>query len=328
MQQETRREVVDRLLRYVGELNDETARSVAEDLCANAVSSLWLAHPFTEFVMPTDLVVSTVVNQPLYVLPTYFGRVASRDGIVRNLTTGVKIYPLRPNELEQLHPEIGTDQDTSTSDPTNYTISGKVGVAVQVATAGEALEALSSDAGDTDVNIVVEGLDATGQWSTEQFTLHGTTPLALGTWKYVSLFSKSYQAAVTPPTPLTSSRGTVTLRKAIANSARQTLLSYESAREQYQLRLWQTPQSVQRIGIPTIRLPRRIFQDADVIPGLWGPAVFERMHIDWRVNTGELSLEQADTLRASGVEFTRLVGYDNELKPAAIARKRPFGGGR
>lgn len=325
MQQETRREIVDRLLRFVGELNDADARSLAEDLAANALQAIWLAHPFTEFVMPVDTVVNTVASTATYVLPTYFGRVAGKEGIVRNLTLGQKIYPLSGGDLEEWHPELAGTLDTQTGIPQNYTLSGKVGIGVQVAAAGEALEALSSSSSDTDVYLEVEGLSSAGEWTTTQVTLTGVAPVALGTWTYVQTIAKAYQATVTPVSALTSSRGTVTVRKVSGAVTRQTLFAHEASREQYQFRLWQTPQSVYRIGIPTIRLPRRMFQDSDPVPALWGPALFEQMLIDWRVNRGELGLEAADALKKNGHQITALIGYDNESRPATRPRKTPFG---
>lgn len=325
MVQETRRELVDRLLRFVGETNDADARLIAEDLCANAVFSIWLKHPFQEFTMPTDLRVTTVANQPTYILPTYFGRIARKDGIVRNLTTGVKIYPMTQQDLENRYPDLGSAVDTTTSDPQHYTIAGKVGVGVQVDAAGTQVEIVSDDVADLDVLVTLEGLKA-GEWTTVQLTLGGVFPVAPGTWTYVQTFSKSYPADTTPPTPLTSSRGTVTLRPFGGGAAYQTLLPHESSREQYQFRLHQTPKAVQVIGIPVIRLPRRLFHDGDVVPSLWGPAVFEQMHIDFSVNRGELSIPQAAAMPRP--ELDRLIGYDNELKPAARMIKRPFAGGR
>lgn len=324
MQQESRREIVDRLLRFVGETNDAEARLVAEDVCAAAVFSIWLKHPFQEFVMPADYRLTTVASQPTYILPPYFGRIARKDGIVRNLSTGVKIYPITQKDLEERYPDIGSDVDTTTSDPQHYSIAGKVGVSVQVAAAGEALEVLSDNVLDTDVLATIEGLSG-GEWTTTQVTLNGTTAIPLGSWTHVQTVSKSYPAGTDPDTALTSSRGTVTFRK-VGGGTRQTLLPVESSREQYQFRLHQTPQRIQTIGIPIIRLPRRIFHDGDVVPSMWGPAVFEEMHIQYSVNRGELSVDAAS--RVPRPELDRLIGYDNELKPATRMVKRAFGGGR
>lgn len=326
MQQETRRELVDRLLRFAGEsLTDADARAIGEDACANAVFSIWLKHPFQEFTMPGDLRLATVAAQSTYILPPYFGRIARKDGIVRNLTTGVKIYPITQQDLEDRYPDIDSAVDTTTSDPQHYSIAGKVGVSAQVATAGELLEVVSDNAADVDVLATIEGLSG-GEWTTTQVTLTGTAPVALGTWTYVQTCSKSYPSGTTPATALTSSRGTVTFRKIAGPVTRQTLLPVEASREQYQFRLHQTPQRVQTIGIPVIRLPRRLFHDGDVIPSMWGPAVFESMHIYFSVNRGEISEAQAEALPRP--EFASLVGYDNELKPATSLRKKPFGGGR
>lgn len=326
MNQETRRELVDRLLRFVGELNDPDARALAEDLCANAVFSIWLKHPFQEFVMPVDYSLATVASQATYVLPTYFGRIARKDGMVRNSTTGTPIWPITQVELERRFPELAGTQDTQTADPSHYTIAGKVGVSTQVSSAGEALEAVSSSGSDTaSVLVTIEGLSG-GEWTTTQTTLSGTTAVALGIWTYVQTFSKTYIAGTDPTTALTSSIGTVTLRVASAGATRQTLLPHESSREHYQFRLHPTPQGVQTVLIPMLRLPRRLFHDGDVIPSMWGPAVFEAMEVDYRVSRGELSRAQAAVMAMP--EFDRLVGYDNELKPAAKMRKIAFGCGR
>lgn len=325
MDQETRREIVDRLLRFAGEALDADARTIVEDLVANAVFSIWLKHPFQEFTMPAPYALATVAGQATYRLPPYFGRIARKDGIVTNLSTGVKIYPITQVDLEERYPGLGSAVDTARGDPQHYSIAGKGGIAVQVAAAGEALEVVSSSAADVDILATIEGLSG-GEWTTTQLTLNGTTVVGLGTWTYVQTFSKSYPAGTTPATALTSSRGTVTLRTVAGAATRQTLLPVESSREHYQFRLHPTPQAVQSIGIPIIRLPRRIFHDGDVVPSLWGPAVFEQAHIDFSVQRGEVTTEAAS--RMPRPELDRLIGYDNELKPAVSIRKRAFGGWR
>lgn len=322
MSQETRGELVARFARFVGEVNDADLVALANDLCAEAVFKIWLAHPFAEFVMPIDYVFSTVSGTNLYVLPTYFGRVAKKDGFIRNRTTGTWIKPLEALRQLELSPEIGTTLDTSTNEPSNYAIAGKTGVSAQVAAAGEALEVLSSSVSDTDVLLQIEGLSG-GEWTTTQVTLVGTTPVALGTWTYVQAVGKSYPAGTDPPTPLTSSRGTVTVRKTAGAVTRLVLLPHEASREHYQLRLHATPGQVYSIAVPTIRLPRRLFQDSDPVPAMWGPAVFEEMHIQYRVSTGEFSpADAAAQVRPVRLE---LIGYDNELKSAQRPHKRPFG---
>lgn len=327
MQVETRREIVDRLLRFVSELNDPQARSIAEDVCAEAVHSIWLAHPFVEFVMPMPTTLTTVAGQALYVLPSYFGRIATRDGVVRNSTTGARIYPQSGVDLLSDHPAIGTALDTSRGDPSRYAFTGKVGLATQVATAGEALEVVSSSTTDAAVYFEMEGLDSAGAWQVVQHLLTGTSPVSFGTWTYVQTAAKSYKASSSPTTALTSSEGSVTVRK-VGGGTRQVLLPHEAAREQYQVRFYPTPIAVQSILFPTIRLPRRLFQDADPIPSMWGPAVFERMLIDWRHNRGEIGVQAALELKVIGPEFQRLIGYDNELRGGNRAVKRAFGGMR
>lgn len=315
---------MDRHLRFVGELNDDDARAIANDLVSQAVFTIWRAHPFTEFVLPVDVTFSTVVGSPFYVLPTYFGRIASKEGIVRNLSTGAKIYPITGRDLEELFPALGSALDQTPGPPTRYTISGKVGVSVQVAAAGEALEAVSSDAADTDIQLTIEGVDSTGEWTTTQVLLTGNAAKALGTWRYVQQVGKSYQLAFTPATALTSSRGTITVRTVAGAATRLILLAHEASREQWQLRLQPAPATVETIAVPTIRLPRRIFQDADPLPADWGDAIDEELRIQWRVNTSEITEAEANGLARP--KLLQLIGLDNERKPAVRPRKRPFGG--
>lgn len=327
---ETRREFVDRFLKYVGEYGDTQARENAELLFWNVLLEIWLAHPWRQLLMPDPVQITTVAGTRTYILPTFFGRVGSRDGVVRNLTTGEKIAPTTGEEIYETYPEAGTVVDTARGNPTAYAIGGTVGVAAQPSAAGQALQALSSDINDTDVIVTLEGTNNTGQWDVTQVTLNGTTPVALGTWKApIQSFAKAFPQSVTTlpagVTPYCSSRGTVTLRVVGPGATLQTLLPQESAREQLQITFWRTPLLVHVIGIPTIRLPHRLFRDADVIPALWSPAMFEKMQIEWDVNTGELKRAQAGAVPRPA--FVDLVSFDNEQRAGNRRRTVPFGAG-
>lgn len=331
---ESRRELVDRLLTFHGELNDVNARTVAEGLLDNAILQIWLMRIWRCFLMPAPYSLVTAAGTRQYVLPSYFGRVATRDGAVRNLTTGNTIVPREGDDFFVDHPEAGSTVDTATGEPSEYVIAGTAGVSTQVAAAGVALEALSDNVADIDVQVVIEGLDSNGIYTASAFTLNGTTPVALGTWKQVQNFSKSWPQSVAAPTSAqtltgavayTSSRGNVSLRLVGgAATVYQKLLPYESLREHYTLTLWRTPQAVQTIAIPIIRLPRRLVNDADPIPTMWGPSVFEELRRQWFVNTGELSPAQAAAM--PNRPLIDLVCWDNELRAGGRSHTQPFGG--
>jgi hypothetical protein len=54
--------------------------------------------------------------------------------------------------------------------------------------------------------------------------------------------------------------------------------------------------------------------DADPVPTMWGPAVFEELRKQWLVNTGELSLAQAAAM--PNRPLIDLVTWDNEIRAA------------
>lgn len=330
---ESRRELVDRLLAFMGELKDTNARTVAEQLLNHVLLKIWLKHPFRSFLMPDPYTFSTAAGTRSYILPSYFGRVASRDGRIRNHTTGDLVTPREGGEFYLDHPDAGTTIDTATGDPTEYLIAGVAGVLKQVPAAGVALEAISDNANDTDVHVVVEGLDANGVYTASDFTLNGTVAVAVGTWTKVQNFSKSWPQSVDAPTSAqalanasayTSSRGNVTLRSAVDHvTVYQKLLPLESLREHSTLTLWRTPQAVQTIGIPVLRLPRRLVNDADPVPTLWGPALFEECRKQWLINTGELPVIQGESATPALVD---LVCWDNELRSGGSSWSTPFSG--
>jgi hypothetical protein len=329
---ESRREIIDRMLAFMGEKADTEARTIAEQLLDAELLTIWLRHPFRSFLMPDPYQLATVAGTRSYILPQYFGRVASKDRRLTNLTTGGLILPVEGDSLYLTHPEAGSAVDTTTGEPSNYLIAGVCGVNVQVAAAGENLEVVSDSVLDVDVHAVVEGIDGTGVYTMVDHVLNGVTPVNFGTWKSVQNFSKSWPTTVTAPTsqdsltgatPYTSSRGNITLRTVAGASARQSLLPHESLREQWTITFWRTPQAAQTIAIPILRQLRRLIYDADPVPSMWGPALFEGMRLQWAVNTG--NLPAASLGQVSRPCLIDLMCWDNELRSGGSSYTVPFG---
>jgi hypothetical protein len=330
---ENRREFVDRLLTFMGELNDPNARTVAEQLLNHAILAIWMKHPFRSFFMPDPYVLTTEAGTRAYILPSYFGRIASRDQAVRNLTTGSWIGPVEGEDLYHRYPEAGSAVDTARGDPSMYQIAGVVGVSKQVSSAGVALEVVSDSATDTDnLDAVIEGLDNDGVYTQSVIAVNGTTPVAAGTWTYVQHFSKGWNQETEPPTsaqalsgalPYRSSRGSITLRRVTVGTVYQTLLPHESMREHSTVTFWRTPHAAQSISVPILRLPRRLVNDADPLPSMWGPALFEESRILWATNTGELRASEASTIFRP--HLVDLVSWDNELRSGGRSHTVPFG---
>lgn len=333
---QNRRELIDQLLTFGGELNDPNARTVAELLLNVALQKIWIAHPFRSFVMPDPYLLGTTAGTRNYILPPYFGRMASKDRRVQNLTTGHPIMPIEGGDLYELDPAAGTAVDTGRGDPERYAITGTVGVQTQVSSAGVALEALSDNEHDTDVHVVVEGLDGDGVFTNLVVSLTAAdarTPVAVGTWKQLQSFSKGWPQAYAAPTsaetlsnasPYRSSRGNITLRMVGgAATVYQRLLPHESLREHFQITFWRTPQAAQSIAIPTLRLPRRLVNDTDPVPMMWGPALFAELRKLWAVNTGEMA--ETTAARLVTPEFIDLVAWDNELRSGGRSHTQPFG---
>lgn len=332
---ESRRELVDRFVTFMNEASDVNARVVAEQLLTAAIHTIWIRHPFRSFLVPQPYKFSTAAGTREYVLPPWFGRVAGRDRRIQNFTTGRRISPIEGEDLYNAAPSTGTTVDTATGQPDRYMIAGTLGLSAQLPAAGIALEALSDSATDTDVQVVFEGIDANGNYNNAAVTLTGTVAVAIGAGAWTagpSTFSKSWPQTVTAPTSAqtlsgasayTSSRGTVKLRSAADHATvYQTLLPHESVREQWVLTLDRTPDGVYSIGVPTLRLPRRLLNDADPVPTMWGPAVFEEMQRQWLLNTGELSAAEAAGL--SMPRFIDLVTWDNELRSGGRSFTEPF----
>lgn len=331
--QESRREIVDRLLTFMGELSDSGARVVAEQLLTHTIHAIWMKHPFRSFLMPDPYLLSTVAGTRSYQLPPWFGRIANRDGRVQNLTTGQSVYPVEGEELYAVDPAAGSTLDTETAEPSRYMIRGMCGVNVQVASTGVAIEAVSDSATDTDVQVVVEGIDSNDQFTQTAVTLNGTVAVALGTWKKIQNFSKSWPQTTAAPTSAqtltgalayTSSRGTVKLRNvATPATIYQTLLPHESLREQWTLTFYRTPDRVYSMGLPVLRLPRRLLNDADPVPTMWGPAIFEEARKQYLINTGELTVASAAGVPSQAL--VDLICWDNEQRAGGRSRTEPFG---
>jgi hypothetical protein len=317
--QSTRRELVDDILRHVGELGDSGARTLAEDAINRAILSIWLAHTWRDHILPMDVQVTTVANQRAYALPPYFGRIPPR-GVVRNVTSPRTLAPVQKADLDAQYPVAGTTAEVA-GEPVLYYLSGNVGVTTQPASTGDALEVVSDSASDVAVRAVVEGINGSGQWARQSVTVTGLAAAAIGTWKYVINFSKAYPAATTPTTPYTSSEGSVTLRKVTGAVVLETLQADESAHEYPSLTLYPMPSRAgDVIAIPTLRAPKRLTHDGDEVPRFWGPAVFEDMIANWRSNTGEVG----DAAQVARPMLRRLIEWDNSGARTAMPTSRPF----
>jgi hypothetical protein len=315
---QTRRELLDELLAFVNEPNDPDARNTAEGCLNRALTTLWLQLPWRVFRSPVPLQVTLTASQARYALPDYFGRVG--PGRVRNLTrNGAWLRRLQDGELERCFPATGTTGETP-GNPEAYELAGTCGVHTQPAVTGDALEALSDSAADVDIVVAIDGDDANGRWTRNQVTLTGVNPVALGTWSFVDECAKAYQATSTPVTEGTSSRGAVTIRKTAGQTEIQKLFAQESAKDHPVFTVFPKPVSADVLAIPVIRKPKRTFRDADPLPDLWGPAIFEQMLIDWQVNTGELTVAAA--MAVPRPKFVDLAAYENQDK--GRRHKQPF----
>ena len=318
--QATRREIVDDVLDFVGEINDPTARDTANRTINRVLHKIWLRHPWRQFWMPSPYTFVTVAGQRAYPLPEYFGRIGAQHGKIRNVSTGGVLDPIQPEQLEAAYPDAGSPLEVFGT-PSVYTIGGTVGVDVQP-TAVETVTAVSSDANDTDIVVSLEGLDASGRWTRTQVTLAGVVPANGGAWSKIVGFGKSYVSTATPVTSLTSSRGVVTLAGS-ASGTLQTLQPYEAAVEHQEIILYPAPNAGgQTIAVPTLRAVRRLLYDGDTVPAHWGPAVFEEMMIQWRVFNGEVGTDA----EADRPAFRDLVAFDNTGRLTVPERKRGWSG--
>lgn len=320
--QMTKREILDELLDFMGELGDADARNTADRLLSRVIQTIWLQHPWSDHVMPSPLEIATVANQRTYVLPDHFGRVRP-DASMRNLTTGNRIDPIDQNVLEDDYPQAGTTFETA-QEPTHFYVAGVQGVAIQPAATGDALEVVSTSALDLTIRVTVEGPTTAGIWTRTTVTLNGITPVAVGTFRNDVLnFSKAYPEGTDPATEGYSSVGSVTLRKVAGAVALETLQPEESAHERRTIVLIHKPDRVYTVVLPFIRAPRRLLADSDEIPRFWGPAVIEEARIEWDYNQGNISLAQMTQIpRPRRME---LVQYDNSIRYSSW-RTTPFQG--
>jgi hypothetical protein len=332
---ESRREIVDRYLAFVGELADPLARTIAEQLLDSIILELWLRHPFRSFLMPDPYQFATVAGTRNYILPAYFGRVASRDKRIQNYTTGGRISPVDGRALYDQIPGAGTLADTQTGPPSYYSIAGQVGVLRQVAAAGVLLEIVSDNAADLDVDVVVEGVDNAGVYSVSKATTNGVNAVALtGTWTKLQNVAKmwpqtaqasapSSMATIAGALSYSSSRGTITVRDATDHvTVYQKLLPWESMREHWVLSFFPAADAVYTINVPVIRAPRRSVYDADPVPTMWGPAIFEQMLNKWKLSTGESSSDLGNEA------LIALIAYDNAGVDGARVLSQAFGAGQ
>ncbi len=317
----SRREFLDDLLNFMGELDDADARDIAERLMIRVLQRIWLKHTWADHISPDPWQITTVANTRTYALPDHFGR-PMPSGVMRNLTNGAKLRIITKNDLEEMHPEAGTTFE-SAGQPQYFFVGGTQCVAAQPASTGQALEVVSSSAADTSVDVTIIGEDANGVEQRTKVTLLGQTPVACGTWRKITTFGKAYQAGIDPSTEYTSSAGTVTLRKISDASTIEQLLSDESSRERLVVTLYRVPDSVYTLALPFIRAPRRPIYDSDPLPRFWGPAMFEEARLEYALNRGEIGF--AEFAAAPRPAFKELVEFDNALTYSGM-RTDPFAG--
>jgi hypothetical protein len=326
--QTTRGELLTDFLRFVTENDDDEARNVAEALLNRAISKIWLTQDWLAFESPNPYQIATTAARSDYALPTHFGRIG-RGGRMRNLTTGSLITELTQNELETLAPAAyGTAITPATGPPGRYELAGLAGVHTQPIGGGWDLEVLSDAAADTDVVVSLEGEDPDGIEQRVAVTLTGTAPVSVNEWRWVDAFGKSFIPSTVPGTTAgtiehTTSRGSVKLRRVeVPATVLQTLAPIEAAKQHQTLRFYPVPDAQYIIGVPIYRRPVPLIYDGDALPTHWREAVFEEMQIQWRVNTGELALDQATGMIRPALLDLRTHDNLHRKRP----HRRPFGG--
>lgn len=314
----SQRELLDDFLDFVGEKGDANARTTAARVVNRALTTIWLKRAWAIYRSPVPFTMALVVNQARYSLPDYFGRVG--PGQPRNITQGgAPLLPRQPGGLENDFPWMGTTQEVA-GQSRWYEVTGMSGAHTQPAVTGDALEVVSSSVSDVDIVVAIAGDDSNGNWTRNQITLNGTTAVAIGTWSFVDECAKAYVNTATPATDQTSSRGNVTLRKVSDQTEIQKLFPQESSREHAIFTVYPKPSTADTIAIPVIRRPKRLFHDADSIPDLWEPAIFEEMSMQWAVNRGELSEAQANAMPRPAL--LDLICHENAITPTK--RVKPY----
>jgi hypothetical protein len=312
--QQTRREIVEELLDFMGEAGDSDAEVSAVLVLNRIIQTIWLKHPWSDHLMPNPVEIATVANQRTYVLPDHFGRVRP-NAAMRNLTSGgMPMEPIAADAAEVEFPMAGTSLETPGL-PQRFDLAGTVGIAVQPSSSGEALEVVSSSAADTAVKVTVEGPNAQGVWTRTTVTLTGTVAVAVGTFRNdVINFSKAYADGTDPATPGTSSVGSVTLRKVVGGTVLETLQPEESAHERRTVVIYPVPDAVYTLALPFMRAPRRLIADSDEVPRFWGPAIIEEARLEWTLNGGDLDI--VSFTNAKRPRLTELIEHDNSLRYA------------
>lgn len=315
--QTSRRELLDDFLAFVNATGDTRKRDIAERLLNRVLEKIWMLRGWTCFIDPDGWSFSTVALTRAYALPDHFGRVSGNNRVIRNLTSGQQIFPLDRNAAEEAYPDTETSLDAPGT-PVEYWIAGTTPVQAQPSSSGQALEVVSSSASDTTVRAYIEGLSTGNLVVQNQVTLNGTTPVALGTFKRVLQFGKSYPAGTDPTTELTTSVGTVTLR-VTAGATLQTLAPWQSARDHQTIVLRPTPASVISIGLPILRAIESYYLDATPLPPFWTNAVFDGLVHFWRVGDHDVSEDGAGMWPS----LKELIEHDN----AQLAQGRRFAKG-
>jgi hypothetical protein len=314
-----RREAIDEFLAHVGELQDAEARNLAEMTLNRAIETIALKRTWRDLQSPAPIELTLTVDQRSYAMPDFFAKVG--PGLIRNLTRrGMEITETTQEELQSDRPEAGTTLETAGA-PDLLVIAGVCGVHTQPASTGDALEVVSDSAADisTKVKVSIEGDDANGRHRRREFTLNGLTPVAVGTWRWVDTFGKSYIAGQTPTTEYTSSAGSVVLRKVTGAVELQYLFPEESSHEHRVITFSPKPATADVIAIPCIRRPKRLIYDGDPLPADWWPAIFEEMEAGWRSNTGEAGSAAALPRPA----LRDLVEWENTNGPRPRVRPYP-----
>lgn len=319
--QQSRRELLEELMDFMGELDDDDARNTAERLLIRVLQTIWMKHTWSDHLSPDPWQITTVPNQRSYVLPDHFGRPLP-SGIMRNLTTGGQLSVITKNDVEALYPEAGSPFETAAL-PECYFIGGTQPVATQPASTGDALEVVSDNVADATVKVTVIGEDAAGVERRKTVTLTGIGPVAVGTFRKITTFGKAYPDGQDPPTEGTSSVGEVTLRKVVGAAALETLLADESSRERLVVTLYQKPDAVYSLALPFIRAPRRPIYDSDTLPRFWGPAIFEEARLEWALNQGDLNY--ATFTQLPRPRLKEAIEFDNALTYTGM-RNTPFSG--